>query len=175
MTDFYYLVMLNGRGKQLFFTDGYGLDGIPPKTGILGWVTQGDTVYNIHSAGDLAKYCIIAFREGSRTKCDEELAAIGISTRICHGDHPGFIKVQIIAFVYKLIARSATACPCRITALGHKSCQYPVEGQAIKESLVRKKNKTVHGDRCLIGIKLNDKLTAFCHLNCGEILFRCIN
>src|SRR6266571_3457856 len=91
---------------------------------------------------------------------DEELAAIGICTGICHGDTTNFV-LSLDRFIFEGIARtifidSSSLRLGRITSLDDELGHDPVEDQAVIEALFCQEYKVVDGVWCKFRVEIHD-------------------
>jgi hypothetical protein len=82
---------------------------------------------------------------------DEELAAIGTWTCICHRQDTWFVVTQFAgAFVFETIAWATHAAAIWATALNHEISDYAVEIQTVVVAVLNQVDETGASDWCLI-------------------------
>jgi hypothetical protein len=91
-------------------------------------------------------------KPGSRYMGDEELAAVGVGTGICHGKYAGFAVSQALGkLIFEAVTGTAGAGTCRIAALDHELRDHAMEREPVMEAALREIDEIQHGERCLVG------------------------
>src|SRR4029453_11686649 len=127
------------------------------------------TLDNIKAFDNLTKNRVTPVQEAFWPKGNEELAAIGVASCICHGYNTFLVKSQVTLFVLEFIARTTHAGTGWITALGHEILQHTMEGCPVVVALLCKEYEIVYRFRRLVREQLHHKLTTFGELDGCEI------
>src|SRR5579864_1572416 len=89
---------------------------------------------------------------GRRTEGDEELAAIGVRSRVRHGEHADAIVAQVgMKLVLERVARTAVALAQRVAPLDDKAVDDAMKGDAVIVRLLV----------ALLGLRMRPLLGAF--------------
>lgn len=76
---------------------------------------------------------------------NEELGAIGVWTRVCHGKYTWFIMAQAaVKLVFELVTGSTHASSGRIATLGHEVIDDTVEDGVIIKAFVSQEYEIVY-------------------------------
>lgn len=110
-------------------------------------ITLGDRVDDVLAFGHMAEDRVLVIEMWRRTVRDEELAAIGLRTSICHGEDAWLVVLQVrTEFVFELVAWAARACARGITALDHEIGDDAVKRDAIVVTALGEIEETRHRD-----------------------------
>ncbi len=149
--------MPRGRDTSVPTEDRLALDNINCDDGIAGltittWIALTDGVEYVQTLCHLTEDSVYTVQVWCWTIGNEELAAVGVWTSICHRQHTYFVMLEFkrTGFVAELIAGTARACASWVAALHHEALDDTVEGGAIVESLAGKEDKVVDGYRSLL-------------------------
>ena len=102
--------------------DGHGLDQI----------SFLDLVDRLHSPDHFSKYRMLPVQPWSCFVGDEELASIGVRTRVCHGEdsRSGMFEIRV-NLILKTVPRTSASGSQRIAPLDHEICNHPVKAKTV--------------------------------------------
>src|SRR5580658_534948 len=124
----------------------------------------GDLLHHVVAIDHFAKNAVFVIEPGRGGHGDEELAAIGVGTRVRHGEIAVLGVLQsVMKFVGEFVARAAAACALGIAALNHEVGDHAMEDGAIVEGLaglraIGERDEVLHRFGGLVGEQLDFEL-----------------
>ena len=90
-----------------------------------------DFVYHIHTFDDMTEDRVLIVKEVVVYQIDEELAAAGVVTCVCHRQCSAVVPVMKGEFILDRITRAPAAGSGRVAALEHETVDDPMEDYSI--------------------------------------------